>query len=909
MTYRSKYSISDSDELITYVFPDFNAVKYCEKDFIANEEFYFVEEESANGFEIYLIEQWVLNRKIGSVISTYTGNPGSKIAVIKLTIVKKDLKEYPARFQEYLNELVLNNAKAIKLDNNAHLREFIYVTNSAVLPSNLNLVPIHRGDVRLVEVDFVVNSNLKRLHCSGRTSTLLSLKITDVSEDRFRQMYKIYDDKVPIRFAVRELVNIIQISLFYFDLLDIKYCDGLLCSKTEESIADWWNIIGLSHYSFKPNLKSEVFSNVTVAAIISLVLSTRLRLQLIGGCDVPKDVYDFENFMISIGQFQKQHKLEKKRRLDVQTLSKIFAITSSKIGSYEISEELYPELSYYNSPYGANGAMSAFRYGKEIKKLTNAVKTTVQDKLIAPTKDIEGLNNSKSSSGRIRNRIAKLAENVNPPDIETLDLELLVNNYLSGKTLLRLWHGSGESSTSGSGAADKGNRNSMLRHKSRLQTQHHHTHHHRLRHHHHASLRSEGPENQLFQFLSFKDLVSNTQDMMIARPNNGSITDLSRYSKSFNKVKLGLQNKKVLNISDRPKKATSDEFYSGETSTDNLNDNNESLKPPIGYDSTADFDEVHKEFATGIARNYYPLFSENLNRRHSFPFMKNGTELNLNLIDISRTDPIFNSPTENLRRHGSFSTIEDYVLEKPSSSPLLCSRELANMYLKNLKLLIPMSSHRADINEKYLVTKYSPQDIQKLYQRLNHELVTFNHTYHRMIMKKNSLLHGDLVENLEYSISDLSATVDRLVYEIRIVAKRLYELEEDYSVFETKLKDKTMIRLSKVINDLVILPKFIQAYNDEEERKKVIFKLTGKNPEDLDLGISEIYTKNTTWKLIILYAYDFILFLLLFFKIDKSRINLYRIKNSWKKLDPNRTYIDKVYSIIGKDTDNSESSL
>ena len=48
-----------------------------------------------------------------------------------------------------------------------------------------------------------------------------------------------------------------------------------------------------------------------MAAIVSLILSVRMRIQLVGSSDVPKDPFDFENFMIAIGQFQRQYKLDK----------------------------------------------------------------------------------------------------------------------------------------------------------------------------------------------------------------------------------------------------------------------------------------------------------------------------------------------------------------------------------------------------------------------------------------------------------------------------------------------------------------------------------------------------------------------------------------------------------------------
>ena len=87
-------------ELITYIFPDFSAAEYFQKDFAMLNEFHVMEESEAVGFEIYLVDQWVRHRKIGTVVSVYNGNYESKVKVVKFTIRKMPIKRYPPRFQE-----------------------------------------------------------------------------------------------------------------------------------------------------------------------------------------------------------------------------------------------------------------------------------------------------------------------------------------------------------------------------------------------------------------------------------------------------------------------------------------------------------------------------------------------------------------------------------------------------------------------------------------------------------------------------------------------------------------------------------------------------------------------------------------------------------------------------------------
>ena len=75
-------NLSDNpNDFITYIIPDFNAVKYFQKDFIDSNEFYLIEESEVTGFELYLVEQWVINRHIGTIVTAFTGNELSKIEI------------------------------------------------------------------------------------------------------------------------------------------------------------------------------------------------------------------------------------------------------------------------------------------------------------------------------------------------------------------------------------------------------------------------------------------------------------------------------------------------------------------------------------------------------------------------------------------------------------------------------------------------------------------------------------------------------------------------------------------------------------------------------------------------------------------------------------------------------------
>ncbi|KAK6455232.1 uncharacterized protein RJT20DRAFT_129967 [Scheffersomyces xylosifermentans] len=967
-----KIGVVDPNEFITYIISDFNAVRYFQKAFIASGEFHLLEESTISGFDIYLVEQWVNDRKIGTVISTFTGNPSSKVAVVRFTIMKKQSKYYPVRFQEYLNELMLNHSKIKQMDENnlaqtvtntrasvgdislsnssfngslASLstadfstNEVCFVTNLSSLPSNLNLIPIASGDPRTIETAFVINSDLKKLQCSGRSVSLVTDKMSDANEDKFRQMYKIYNVNIPVKFAIRELVNVIQICLFYFDLLDPKYCDGLLCNKTEEAILNWWNLIGLPHFNIKPNPKQGVLPSRTVAAIISLVLSIKLRLQLIGGCDVPKDAFDFENFMLSIGQFQKQYKLEKRHKLDLETLNKLFTVTNAKLipdknaasGTkiYNSPENMYdPEDNFFDltasSSISTNARSSINspsqykknKYGMEFKKLTNVVMNTVQDRITAKDADDMSMSATKSGGGgRIRNRIAKLADNVTPLDVETLDLEFLVKNHLNGKTLFRLFHGVNSAASVPLPNGDN---------SSQAHTHVHHTHNHTHRH-------RNGPLAddiaKQYTFLSLRDKLTQSQN-----PGTTSMTDISRYSRGLSKMKLGLQNRRNLltaynAASKRP------QGFTGASQLEHLRrPSTDSKKMSLMSNSIVDsllqipsevssFDGLQKQPSPSsisgacepvdddgaLCDNPLKTFSRNLNRRNSYPYLLNCHEANLNLLVLSKKDNVidpavvWNSHT--IRRSLSCSAIDNCMFKKPDIA-FQTIDIFSDRYLHNINSLM-----KYDNLKKLYDTESVPESLGivpngnliRTYQVLNLELKKLGNVQNQMNMNKSRVVDEDLIGNLKYDVHQLSTTIDRLVYETRIVIKRINELEEYSKDLDIKLNDRSRGKMTKLIDTLIHSRKFEEVFSNVSERNEIISRLGGT----IEVNTKEVPEKQSIFghmfKMIIVFSFELVTYLFHIFKFDRAHMNLDRIRDTWVKLDPNRDIIKSAYSMIGR---------
>lgn len=199
----------------------------------------------------------------------------------------------------------------------------LMVTNLSSFPSALTVILIPDGDIRKYRQVFIVNEDLKRLGCSGRTGLTVA-EPNKATQDKFQQLYKV-SDRVPFFQAVMELVKMCQVALYMFEKLDHEYIDGLLCDVTETAIGNWWTQVGAEHYNFEPT--DGILGPSTVAALLGMLMGARNRLHWYGA-PVSKDVFDIESTKRGIAYFQKSQKLEKTRRLDRQTLFKLHTVTA-----------------------------------------------------------------------------------------------------------------------------------------------------------------------------------------------------------------------------------------------------------------------------------------------------------------------------------------------------------------------------------------------------------------------------------------------------------------------------------------------------------------------------------------------------------------------------------------------------
>ncbi|OAA81241.1 Sin3 complex subunit Stb2 [Akanthomyces lecanii RCEF 1005] len=297
------------------IFPDPVAFR-----FLQNEPYVSLVERQTflSGYELYLVEQWACSRKSPTlVVATHTGDDKDRISVGILAI-PDDNALWSTRLQLYF-----------KAANQYHARPKetgmgqLLVTNLSNFPSSLTVIPVPDGDIRRHRQTFIVNEDLKRLGCAGRSGLTLT-EPPEATRSKFHQLYKT-SERIPFMQSVTELVKLCQVALYMFDKLEPEYIDGLLCDVTEAAIGDWWTEIGAEHYNYEPS--DGILGPSTVAALLGMLMGARNRLGW-QGAPVSKDVFDIESTKRGISYFQKAQKLDRTRRLDRQTLFRLHNSTA-----------------------------------------------------------------------------------------------------------------------------------------------------------------------------------------------------------------------------------------------------------------------------------------------------------------------------------------------------------------------------------------------------------------------------------------------------------------------------------------------------------------------------------------------------------------------------------------------------
>ncbi|KAG7119105.1 Protein STB2 like protein [Verticillium longisporum] len=270
------------------------------------------------GYELYLVEQWACSRESPTlVIVTYTGDERHTV-VAGVLGVPADETAWSPRLRLYFKSIQQYHARPKETGEGE-----LMVTNLSSFPSALTVIPVPDGDIRTHRKLFIVNEDLKRLGCSGRSGMSLT-DPTPATQAKFYQLFRT-SDRPPFFESVLELVKLCQTALFLFGKLEFEYVDGLLCDKTETAIGNWWTEVGAEYYNIEPT--DGILGPTTVAALLGMLAGARNRLHYLGA-PVAKDVFDIDCTKRGISWFQRSQKLEKTRRLDRQTILKLHSVTA-----------------------------------------------------------------------------------------------------------------------------------------------------------------------------------------------------------------------------------------------------------------------------------------------------------------------------------------------------------------------------------------------------------------------------------------------------------------------------------------------------------------------------------------------------------------------------------------------------
>lgn len=340
---------TDPIPYVKFIFPDIRAIYQLNK---ANPFHGIVYNEvTIHGFELYLVENWVAQRGLSSIITSFTGNSQDIIHGIEM-VLPADYEHWPPVLKKYYDELITFSQPKF----NDKLQCILFITNLSTLPLSLHILHIENGDLRSVWLTFKINFNLKSMNCLGRSSNLL-MEPSNSSIEKFNHLFKISASNPSSKFnsgystnnnhngalkncsgnlenwsyyAITDIIQTVQIALHYFNSYNHAQ-DGLLCDFTKAAINNWWVDYGKLYFGMEGPRNETVLNPTTYAAIISLTFAVYYKLILENCTNSKHPFHNIDEYFLAISLFQK--KINYSRRdgkvyLDHITLEKLFEATA-----------------------------------------------------------------------------------------------------------------------------------------------------------------------------------------------------------------------------------------------------------------------------------------------------------------------------------------------------------------------------------------------------------------------------------------------------------------------------------------------------------------------------------------------------------------------------------------------------
>ncbi|KAF9261693.1 hypothetical protein L218DRAFT_980832 [Marasmius fiardii PR-910] len=229
-----------------------------------------------NGFQLYAVQRWFLQRRPRPFLVVHTGDPAHRITVINTDDDDDDKTKIHARPKDTPHGTIM-------------------VTSLAHFPSDYTILLIPDGDFNdKVRDELYRNMVLQRLGLSGRSALTLQVP-SDATKQRFVSAYHLPElTKSDQLFtpSVLELIRQVQAALVVFGAYDGPI-DGLLCDLTTTGLRKWLQDVGKMVDGLETtSSRTATADPSTVSALLSLVLSIRNRLAILSPHNqTPKDPF------------------------------------------------------------------------------------------------------------------------------------------------------------------------------------------------------------------------------------------------------------------------------------------------------------------------------------------------------------------------------------------------------------------------------------------------------------------------------------------------------------------------------------------------------------------------------------------------------------------------------------------
>ncbi|SAM06869.1 hypothetical protein [Absidia glauca] len=271
------------------------------------------EETELEGYRIYVVEQWICDRKTHSnTVKVFTGDKSHKIKVCVIGITTADLQHARPDVKR-----LFSNSTPLKYKSTS--KGQILLTDPSELPYDMDMVLIPDGDYDRWIRQACVNINLRRTNCTGRSAFNLR-KPNPASEEKFRSLYKIAD-AVDFEDAVINLVTLAQTALYLFNLLRRDCVDGLICDETNAAFGEFYR-------KYQPYKGSTVTLKQQVAlydptVLLEGALDGATPFDISNHKTIKDPFADWDEFAMDIGTYQQIKGLRQTKVIDLDTLKKL----------------------------------------------------------------------------------------------------------------------------------------------------------------------------------------------------------------------------------------------------------------------------------------------------------------------------------------------------------------------------------------------------------------------------------------------------------------------------------------------------------------------------------------------------------------------------------------------------------